>query len=311
MQNRLALLVGIGLLLAACGKQESTTEAPARPAAAALKAAAPAPPPAADQHLTAPAQGESSKITITNEDGTETVEDTAADSAKHNAILAAVAATVAATTSTAMAATPPAPTIWQEGVNYTRIVPAQPTSVPAGQVEVLEFFWYACPHCYAIDPLVESWIKSKPAYISFSRVHVMWSDAHRSLARLYYTLDTLGKLKELHSEVFKEIHVNGNPLVAADPSNVAETERIQTVFVKKFGVSEDAFKKAYHSFAVETAMQRADQLVQRYRVDGVPTFVINGKYLADVRSAQAPGNSGGPERLMTLVGDLADQEHKH
>jgi protein dithiol oxidoreductase (disulfide-forming) len=212
---------------------------------------------------------------------------------------------VAAATPRAAAATITAPTMWQEGVNYTRIVPAQPTAVPAGQVEVLEFFWYACPHCYAIDPLVESWKKTKPAYITFSRVHVMWSEGHRSLARLYYTLDSLGKLDQLHGEVFKEIHVNGNPLVASDPNDTAESERIQAAFVKKFGISEDAFKKAYHSFAVENAVQRADELVQRYRVDGVPTFVINGKFVADVRSA------GTPERLISLVGDLAAQEHKH
>jgi thiol:disulfide interchange protein DsbA len=195
--------------------------------------------------------------------------------------------------------------LWQEGVNYTRLVPAQPTAVPTGQVEVLEFFWYACPHCYAIDPLVESWKKTKPAYISFSRVHVMWNEGHRALARLYYTLDSMGKLDQLHGEVFKEIHVNGNPLVASDPNNAAESERIQTAFVTKHGISESDFKKAYHSFAVETALQRADELVQRYRIDGVPTFVVNGKYVADVRSAD------GQERLLSLVGDLAAQEHKH
>jgi len=125
------------------------------------------------------------------------------------------------------------------------------------------------------------------------------------LARLYYTLESMGKLDQLHSEVFKAIHVNGNPLVAADPSDTAESERIQTNFVKKFGISEDDFKKAYHSFAVDNALQKADQLMERYRIDGVPTFVINGKFVADVRSAD------GPERLMSLVGDLAAQEHKH
>jgi thiol:disulfide interchange protein DsbA len=311
MPVRWILVFGLSLLLAACGKQESADQGSrarsAAPAGASQIAPAAPPPTAAQQTPPAPAQAESSKITITNEDGTETVEDTAADSAKHNAMLAAVASAVAAATATgiAVAAPPAAPPLWQEGVNYTRLVPAQPTSAPAGQVEVLEFFWYSCPHCYAIDPLVESWKKTKPAYISFSRVHVLWTDAHRSQARLYYTLESLGKLNELHAEVFKEIHVNNDPLVASDSGNSAETERIQAAFVKKFGISEDAFRKAYNSFAVETAMQRADQLVQRYRVDGVPTFVINGKYIADVRTA------GTPERLITLVSDLADQEHKH
>ena len=169
---------------------------------------------------------------------------------------------------------------------------------------MLEFFWYACPHCYAIDPLVESWRKTKPAYVSFSRVPVMWNEGHRSLARLYYTLESMGKLDQLHSEVFKEIHASGKSLVAANPNDTAESERIQTAFITRFGISEDAFKKAYHSFAVETALQRADQLGQRYRIDGVPTFIVNGKYVADVRSAE------GPEHLLSLVGDLAAQEHK-
>jgi protein dithiol oxidoreductase (disulfide-forming) len=311
MPMRWTLVFGLMILLVACGKQESADQrAPARPPAAipAPEIAPATPPPTADQQKApAPVQTESSKITITNEDGTETVEDTAADSAKHNAMLAAVASTVAAATATgtAAAAAPTAPPLWQEGVNYTRLVPAQPTSAPAGQVEVLEFFWYSCPHCYEIDKLVEPWRKSKPAYISFSRVPVLWEPVHRSQARLYYALDSLGKLNELHSEVFKEIHVNNDPLVAADPYNTDETERIQAAFVKKFGISDDAFRKAYHSFAVDTALQRADELAQRYRVDGVPTFVINGKYIADVRTA------GTPERLMTLVSDLADQEHKH
>jgi protein dithiol oxidoreductase (disulfide-forming) len=300
--RRLALYLGVALALTACGKQESASErAPARaPAATAQTHAA-----ATQSKNSADASDLPSKITRMNEDGSETVEDVTSDSGAHNPVLAAVASTVAAATSTAGAASLNGPMVWQEGVNYTRLVPAQPTSAPAGQVEVLEFFWYACPHCYDMDPLVEAWRKSKPAYISFSRVHVMWNESHRALARLYYTLEALGKLDQLHSEVFKEIHVKGNPLVARDPNNAFETERLQTEFVKKFGVSEDDFKKAYHSFAVETALQRADELVQRYRIDGVPTFVVNGKYVADVRSAD------GQEHLLSLITDLAAQEHKH
>jgi thiol:disulfide interchange protein DsbA len=214
-----------------------------------------------------------------------------------------VASTVAAATPTA-AAQAVGPTLWQPGVNYTVIVPAQPTSVPAGQIEVLEFFWYACPHCYDLDPLVEAWRKTKPAYVTFKRVPVTWSPGHRELARLFYTLQSLGKLDQLHGEVFKEIHVNGNPLVAQD-GDEAETERIQTAFAMKEGIPEDEFKKAYHSFGVDGDVEKADALVQRYRIDGVPTFVINGKYVTDARLA------GSHERLMALVGDLVALEHKH
>lgn len=306
----LSLLVCLALALGACAKQQSANEQNrgAIPPATALT------PPAGTNAASATegqrqeaglAPTQSTKPARPNEDGSETVEETTGDTGTHNPLLAAVASTMAATTAAASAAGTAAATPWQEGVNYTRLVPAQPTSVPPGQVEVLEFFWYGCPHCYAIDPLVESWRKTKPAYISFSRVPVMWSEGHRSTARLYYTLESMGKLDQLHGEVFKEIHVNGNPLVASDPNDAAGAERIQAAFVKKFGISEDDFKKAYHSFSVETALQRADQLVQRYRIEGVPTFVVNGKYLADVRSAQSP------ERLIALVGDLAAQEHKH
>jgi thiol:disulfide interchange protein DsbA len=299
--RQLILCVGLALALTACGKRQSADERSGAPAPAPAAATQPGVP----QKTAEQASDLPSKITRMNEDGSETVEDVPGDSGAHNPLLAAVASTVAASTSTAYAATTTAPTLWQEGVNYTRLVPAQPTAVPAGQVEVLEFFWYACPHCYGIDPLVESWKKTKPAYISFSRVPVMWNEGHRSLARLYYTLDSMGKLDQLHTEIFKEIHTNGNPLVASDPNNAAESERIQTAFVTKHGISESDFKKAYHSLPVDLALQRADELVQRYRIDGVPTFVVNGKFVADVRSAD------GPERLMSLVADLAAQEHKH
>ncbi len=307
---RLAVLACLTFALASCGRQQAAGEhsAAAAPPATALTAAPQAhtvPPAAIQQKAAGQSSAQPQALNHTNEDGSETVEDTTHDSGAHNPLLVAVASTVAAATPAAAATNLSAPTIWQDGVNYTRIVPAQPTAVAAGQVEVLEFFWYACPHCYAIDPLVESWKKTKPAYISFSRVPVTWNEGHRSLARLYYTLETMGKLDQLHGEIFNEIHVNGSPLVASNPNEAAETERMQAAFVKKFGIAEADFKKAYHSFTVENDLQRADELVQRYRIDGVPTFVINGKYLADVRTA------GSPERLISLVGDLAAQEHKH
>jgi thiol:disulfide interchange protein DsbA len=92
--------------------------------------------------------------------------------------------------------------------------------------------------------------------------------------------------------------------VAADPNDTATTERLQSTFVSKFGVTGDAFAKAYHSFAVDTDLQRAEQLMIRYRVESVPTFVVNGKYVTDVSMA------GSPEKLIALIGDLAAQEHK-
>jgi protein dithiol oxidoreductase (disulfide-forming) len=299
--------VGMAFVLAGCNKHEAADSHSAPVAArtvAATTANAPARESAAQQKTVEQPSDVPSKITRINEDGSETVEDVTSDSGAHNPLLAAVASTVAASTSTAFAAPVNGSTSWQEGVNYTRLVPAQPTAVPTGQVEVLEFFWYACPHCNAIDPLVAAWLKTKPNYVTFSRVHVLWSESHRSLARLYYTLESMGKLDQLHSEIFKAIHVDGNPLVGADPTNAAQSERIQTTFVVKHGISEAEFTKTYHSMSVDLALQRADELVQRYRVDSVPKFVVNGKYVADKATA------GSEERLISLVGDLAAQEHK-
>jgi len=306
----LSLMMVAALGLGACGNRQSADhrESPTTPATALAPPASPAAP------VETPTQKQEAGLAPTqpgstahpNEDGSETVESAASDGGLHNVLLTAVASTMAAGSSSASAA--PAnlspPPLWQEGVNYTRMVPAQPTSVPPGQVEVLEFFWYGCPHCYALDPKVEAWRKTKPAYVTFSRVPVMWMEGHRSTARLYYALEDMGKLDQLHSKVFEEIHVNGDPLIAADPNDAAGAERVQATFLQKFGISEDAFKKSSHDFAVETDLQRADQLGLRYKISGVPTFVVNGKYVADVSSA------GSPERLIALVTDLAAQEHK-
>jgi len=299
----LLIALGVALSLAACGRQEPSglapAKAPAAVAAAAVKSTATEVP-----GNTAGDAGKPLTMMRINEDGSETVEETPGDTGSQNKLLAAVASTVAAATSTAFAAAASGGP-WQDGVNYTRTVPAQPTNVPAGQVEVLEFFWYACPHCYALEPTVQTWLKSKPAYITFTRVPVEWNEGHRSLARLFYTLEAMGKLNDLHSEIFKEIQVNGDPLIGPDPDNAAAAERIQLSFIKKQGLSDADFEKYYHDLNVETALQRADQLVQRYRVGAVPTFVVNGKYTTDVAMA------GSPEKLMSLLSDLAAQEHKH
>lgn len=297
------LALGVVLLLVACGRQEPSGLAPQK---------APAPATAPAVNTTAPAvpgktAADAAKpLTQThlNEDGSESVEELPGDTSSQNKLLAAVASTVAAATPTAAAAATSG-IQWQDGVNYTRVVPAQPTNVGGGQVEVLEFFWYACPHCYSLEPTLATWLKNKPAYITFVRVPVQWNEGHRSLARLFYTLDSMGKLNDLHSEVFKEIQEKGDPLIGADPTNTAAAERAQLAFIKKEGLSDTAFEKAYRDMNVETALQRADELVQRYRVTAVPNFVVNGKYLTDV------GMAGSAERLTSLLSDLAAQEHKH
>ncbi len=192
---------------------------------------------------------------------------------------------------------------WVPGTNYKVILPAEPTNVAPGKVEVIEMFWYGCPHCFALDPVLESWRKNKADYIEFVRVPVMWAEVHRAHAHLFFTLQALGKLDELHAKVFEEIHQNNNLLfVNGDP---LATQRAQLQFAKNNGISEADFMKAYNSFAVQTKMQEADDLGRRYRIEAVPTFVIAGKYQTDMQQA------GGETNLLHLINDLAASERHH
>jgi protein dithiol oxidoreductase (disulfide-forming) len=298
MGARRALGAIAAILISACS--QSASPPPAAAAAPAAPATAPAAQPSAAAATpageTTPADPPASKIARTNEDGSETIEDTSGDSGSHNTMLAAVKS------STQAASAPAKTSSFVEGTNYTRLSPAQPTSVDADKVEVIEVFWYGCPHCYALEPYIEAWDKRKASYVTFVRVPVMWNDVHRSHARLFYTLESLGKLPQANSAVWQEIHAKGNMLVGNDAQ---ETESKQLEFAGRFGVSAADFNKTYRSFAVETKLQRAEELTQRYRIDGVPKIIINGKFMADVASA------GGPEKLTQLIDELAAQEHRH
>ena len=197
---------------------------------------------------------------------------------------------------------------WKAGVNYTPVVPAQPTSVPAGKVEVLEVFWYGCPHCYALEPYLQKWLKTKPEYVQFVRVPVMWGPVHRDHAKLYYTLQTLGR-NDLDDKVFDTIHNQQNLLVGNTPE---ESFAKQLQFAKDQGIDAEAFRKAYNSFAVSAALQHADEVTQRYSVESVPLIIVNGKYATDVAraGANAPSIEAAHEDLIALINDLVASEHK-
>jgi len=192
---------------------------------------------------------------------------------------------------------------WQPGVNYDPVVPAQPTNVAPGKVEVIEVFWLACPHCYALEPHLQSWQKKKPSYIEFARVPVIWQPVHRAHARLYYTLEALGR-DDLASKAFATIHQdveNHTPPLVGESDD--QTFKMQQQFAVQNGVSAEDFANAYNSFSVNTNMQRAEELTQRYHVSGVPLMIVNGKYTTDVAKA------GSEAKLLELVNDLATAEH--
>ncbi|HVO44744.1 MAG TPA: thiol:disulfide interchange protein DsbA/DsbL [Steroidobacteraceae bacterium] len=190
---------------------------------------------------------------------------------------------------------------WKPGVNYDPLVPSQPTNVSPGKVEVVEVFWLGCPHCYALEPYLQSWLKNKPAYVEFVRVPVMWGPVHRAHAHLFYTLMALNH-PELVQQAFDTIQQKHEMLAA--PSE-EETLRQQQNFAKNFGISPEDYTKAYNSFTVNSNLQRAEQLTQRYHVEGVPVFVIDGKYTTDVARA------GSQSNLIALIDDLSAAERRH
>lgn len=183
---------------------------------------------------------------------------------------------------------------FKEGTHYRRLVPAQPTSLGPDKIEVVEAFWYGCNHCYSLEPALEAWNAKKPHYVELVRLPSMGSETARMHARLFYTIEALGKVEPLHAQVLREIHVNGNPLNTL--------ERI-TAFMNERGVDPQEFNEAFSSFAVESRLQRADFLNRRYRIASVPMFIVNGKYTTDV------GEAGGEQQLFTLLGDLTAHEH--
>jgi protein dithiol oxidoreductase (disulfide-forming) len=181
------------------------------------------------------------------------------------------------------------------GVHYLRLSPTQPTSSSPDQVEVCEVFWYGCPHCFNFDPALEQWRASKPDYVSFTRVPAVWNPLLQLHARAFYTAEALTKGEEMHPEFFREIHERGNML---------ESEAKLQEFFGRFGVDAAAFKAAFDSFAVHAKLQRADELNRRYRIQSVPTIIVNGKYTTD------GGQAGSYDELLALVDELAASERE-
>ena len=286
----LILAVAALLLLSACARQ---APAPAPTASPAAETQSTAPTPAAPPPEARSAQSETEQATASQESGDADTDTHARSDASLEKIAGA-----------APGAQLPGGK-WQPGVNYDPVVPAQPTSVAPGKVEVMEVFWLACPHCYALEPPIHSWLKSKPAYVEFVRVPVIWQDIHRAHARLYYTLEALGR-DDLIAKAFDTIHQDLEnrvpPLVGQSEE---ETFRLQQQFAVQNGVSADDFAKAYNSFSVSSNLQRAEEITQRYHVQGVPFFVVNGKYSSDVAKA------GSESKLIELINDLAASEHAH
>lgn len=193
----------------------------------------------------------------------------------------------------AQADSAPASGRFELGTHYQRFPAAQGTSSSPDLIEVAEIFWYGCPHCYTFDPYLENWRKNLPDDVSFVRIPAVWNSVLQIHARAFYTAEALDVVAELHSPIFREIHNNQNFL---------DSQEALAGFFGQHGVEADAFNAAYESFAVNTKLNRADELSRRYRIASVPTVVINGKYTTDA------GMAGGYDELIDLIDDLVATE---
>lgn len=159
-----------------------------------------------------------------------------------------------------------------EGTDYLKLERPAPVSAPPGKIEVVEFFWYACPHCNAFEPKLEAWMKRAAPDVVVRRVPVAFRDSFVPQQRLYYVLEALGKLDELHGKVFHTIHVEKQPI---------DREGSITDWAVKNGLDKAKFSELYNSFAVSTKARQATQLQEAYRIQGVPAMGVHGRFYTD------------------------------
>ncbi|BCF95636.1 thiol:disulfide interchange protein [Paraburkholderia sp. PGU19] len=166
----------------------------------------------------------------------------------------------------AVQAAPAAPVA---GKDYTVLSTPQPVEAAAGKIEVIEFMWYGCPHCNEFDPYLEAWVKKQGPDVVFKRVPVAFRDDFIPHSKLYHAVDALGLANQLTPTIFHEIHVNKNYLL---------TPEDQAKFLAKNGIDPKKFMDAYNSFSTQSAIQRDKKLIEDFKIDGVPTLAVQGKY---------------------------------
>lgn len=166
---------------------------------------------------------------------------------------------------------------FQSGSDYLTLEKPAPTEAPAGRVEVVEFFWYNCPHCNGFEPMFDAWAKKQAKDVSIRRVPIAFRPDFEPQQRLYYVLEGMGKVDELHKKVFYAIHVEKQPLNTADQI---------AAWVDKQGIPKAKFMEMYNSFSVSTKARKATQLQDGYALDGVPALGINGRYFTSGTQAK-------------------------
>ena len=172
------------------------------------------------------------------------------------------------------------------GTDYIVLDKPASTQAPAGKIEVVEFFWYSCPHCNHFEPQLQAWLPKLPKDVYFHRVPVSFRPDFEPQQRLYYVLESLGLVEKLQKKVFEAIHEEKLPLTTMDQI---------AAWAAKQGISTAKFTEAYNSFPVVTKARKATQLQDQYKVEGVPAIGIAGRYYTDGTQA------GSMERALVVT----------
>jgi thiol:disulfide interchange protein DsbA len=187
--------------------------------------------------------------------------------------ISAAAAAAAVTASTLSLPALAQSATFKEGKDYAKLAKPVPPSGPAGKVEVIEFFWYNCTHCNEFEPTLARWITTAPKNASVQRVPVAFNASFAAQQKLYYTLEGMGKVDELHARVFRAIHVERQKL--------SQEDAVLAWVAKQPGIDMVKFKEIYNSFSVSNQVRRATQLQEAYGVEGVPSMGVAGRYYTD------------------------------
>ncbi len=181
------------------------------------------------------------------------------------------------------------------GVDYQRLDKPAPVDTPAGKIEVIEFFWYSCPHCNAFEPTLDAWIKRAPQDVVIKRVPVGFRPDFAPQQRLFFAIEAMGLVEKLHAKVFYAIHVERQRLDT--PETIAD-------WVVKQGVDKAKFLEQFNSFSAASKQKRAVQLQDAYRVEGVPSLGIAGRFYTDGTLAKSM------ERALQITDQLISEVRK-
>lgn len=164
------------------------------------------------------------------------------------------------------------------GAEYLPLATPQPVQVVGKKVEVIEFFMYHCPHCNVLEPFLADWVKKNGDKIVFKRVHMPFSGANDPEAHLYLTLEAMGKLDEMHAKVFHAFHVQRLRM---------NKEDVIMDWVGKNGVDKAKFLETWNSFGVMTKMKRLPKILEAYKIDSVPTLIVDGRLMTSPATVDA------------------------